>query len=97
MNDALHAVFVDRFQQMLQTGNVAPVKGNAVAVGLQVGAGRRQVKADRFLAELHQLADDAVADKPGAAGNHHGHIAETSGAAIGLDRTEPGWPVLVGP
>ena len=54
--------------------DVAPVHGDAVEIGREVGPRRREVKADHLLAALQQLADDAVADKPGSAGNHYGHL-----------------------
>ena len=73
MDYAVNAVAVDGFQEVVQAGDVAAIDGDAVHHGLQVGARGSEVEADDVLAAFDELADDAVADEPGAAGDHHGH------------------------
>ena len=79
VDDAPHAVGVDRFQEVGQLRDIAPVHLHAVQVRRQVGPRRRQVETDHFLAALHQLANNPVADKPGSPGDHHGHLPFSPG------------------
>ena len=91
VDDLMHLVGVDGFQQMGQLGHIAPVHFDAVQVGLQIGPGRGQVEADHIFAPVQELADDPVADEPRAAGDHHGHGSPSDIPSI------PSVPATAGP
>ncbi len=91
VDDLVHPVGVHRLQQVGDLGDVTPVHLDAVQVGVQVGARRRQVEAHHLFAPLHQLADDTVPDEAGAAGDHYGHGAASRGEDVPANGWGPPW------
>ena len=87
MDDLMNLVGIDRLQQLGYLGHVTAIQFDAVQVGCQVGPRRSQVKADYLLAPIQKHANNSVADKAGAAGDHYRH--DVSPEQIIFDQRTP--------